>query len=535
MTYTIQNGCILCSRCGPLCPKDAIKTKANDEGYWIDPTLCDGCRDFAVPRCLDACEVGSLAPLIPKKGRYKSTLLPAAIPNIFLNGKTTPFASSLVIWETCNILAQRDSLLWQVDTGDRGYYPRSVHRGRGAMTFRLAADPEAPCPVPMAASDVRAAIAGFDIRATCVHLIFAAYATTVDCPWQDTFTLNDQHLEQCLGLDKRKDLTKLQRLTLLKNLVHQACQILVEIDWPRQGKVPSFHLAEHPVWHLLDTQYYFETDDQGSHYLIGLGFTIRCGIWAKHFLNKQSYHHQAAFYQYSSLPQSLIAEVMGHWQQHEGAIRLLLWLLFKLRLGGEHRMTVRTLLRIAYGEARLTEATTVRGAHKRLLNTFESDLETLYYYGLSPQFDPDTYPPEIQPLWARVAAIPDDADAALDFWTEDAHRDLSLTDIAPRDKWVRLLNARLLGFDLPELWQQTVRRPSAKRRRSRPKHHQLPSQSPRHLSGHAIKVARQGQNLTQRALAERMGKSQSWIRDIEKERFHLSSEDEALLRQTLEL
>jgi hypothetical protein len=390
----------------PCVLRERLKKSPNRKGIGSIQPLCDGCPDVAIPRCAEACEVGSLAPLTPKKGRYKSTLLPAAIPDIFLNGKTTPFASSMVVWETCNVLAQRDNLPWQVDAEGRYVYPRSVHRGRGALRFRLAVNPEAPSPIPMAAPNAMAAIADFDIRATCVHLIFAAYATTVDCPWQDAFTLNDQHLEQYLGLDKRKDLTKLQKLTLIKTLVYQICQILVELDWPRQGKVQSFRLAEHPVWHLLDTEYYFETDDEGSRHLIGLSFTIRAGMWAKHFLNKQSYRRQGAFYQYGSLPQSLIAEVMGRWQQHEGAMRLLLWLLFKLRLGGDHRMTVRTLLRIAYGEARLTEATTVRGAHKRLLKTFESDLETLYYYGLIPQFDPDTYPPEIQPLWVRWPIFP---------------------------------------------------------------------------------------------------------------------------------
>ena len=53
---------------------------------------------------------------------------------------------------------------------------------------------------------------------------------------------------------------------------------------------------------------------------------------------------------------------MGNWQQHEGAVRLLLWLLFKLRLGATTG-TARTLLRVAYGKTGVHEATTVRGAH----------------------------------------------------------------------------------------------------------------------------------------------------------------------------
>jgi DNA-binding transcriptional regulator YiaG len=224
---------------------------------------------------------------------------------------------------------------------------------------------------------------------------------------------------------------------------------------------------------------------------------------------------------------------MSHWQQHEGAVRLLLWLLFKLRLGGDQRMTVRTLLRIAYGEERVHEATTVRGAHKRLLKTFESDLETIYYYGLKPQFDPETYPLEIQPMWARVADIPDDADDALEFWTEDANQALSLTDTAPRDKWQRLLNARIVGFDLSDEWQQTAKRTAHKPRRRRTTPKRLPQ--PEHISGEDIRKARQQRKLSQRTLAERMGKSQSWIRDVEKGRFNVSVNDLAVLRQTLDI
>lgn len=534
MVYTIQEGCIACGNCFPQCPNGAIKpdpVDATSSRYWIDPTLCDGCQTMVTPYCVEACDVGSLIPLQAKKGRCKSSLLPAAVSSIFLNGKTTPFASAMVIWETCNVLAQRQSLPWETDPEGKLCYRRSVHRDRGQMQFRIAADPEAEEPVAMPAAAAQAAIAAFDLRATGLHLIFAAYAITCDRPWEEAFVLNDQQIETYLGLDKRKDLTKLEKLRLLKDLVYQACRVLVTLDWPRQGKVPAFQLAEQPVWHLLDTQYYFEVDAQGCRRLIGLGFTVRAGIWAKYFLNKQQYRRQTAFYQYSTLPQSLLSEIMGHWQQHEGAVRLLVWLLFKLRLRGNHRITVRTLLRIAYGEARVHQATTVRGAHKRLLKSFESDLETLYYYGLKPRFDPESYPPDIQPLWARVADIPEDAEAALEFWTEDAHQDFSLTDAAPRDKWQRLLNARLLGFDLPETWQQTPQPKSTKRRRQSTK----PPSATQPLSGSEIKAARQRQQISQRMLAQALGKSQSWIRDIEKGRFSLGPDDQVRLRQALKL
>jgi DNA-binding transcriptional regulator YiaG/Pyruvate/2-oxoacid:ferredoxin oxidoreductase delta subunit len=530
MVYTVKEGCITCGDCRDLCPTGAIK--ANEEAFWVDPTLCDRCDDIATPSCVNACSVGALAPLQPKKGRNKSTLLPAAIPTIFLNGKTTPFASSMVVWEACNILAQRQSLPWQADAEQRLCYERSLHREQGQLRFRLAADPEASRLLPLAYEPGLAALSRFDLRAACLHLIFAACATNHDRPWETPFVLNDQHIELYLGLNRRRDLTKLEKLSLIKGLIHQVCQILVSLDWPRQGKVQGFSLGEQPIWHLLDTQYYFESDAEGGRHLIGLSFTVRAGLWAQHFLNRQASRKQTAFYQYGTLPQSLLSEVMGSWQQHEGAMRLLLWLVFKLRLGSDHRMTVQTLLRLAYGNARLTEATTVRGAHKRLLKLFEHDLEAISCYGLVPQFDPETYSPDIQPLWVKVAEIPDDADAALAFWTDDANRDRSLTDRAPRDKWQRLLNARLLGFELPEDWQQSVRKPRPQRRRSS-KPAAQPTANP--LSSAAIKAARQQLNLSQRALAQRLGKSQSWIRDVENGRFSINPSDRALLQEVLGL
>ena len=72
MAHTIKDGCISCDSCRPQCPSGAIKAEAEWDGYWIDPTRCDDCRDLETPRCIEVCDVGSLTPLQPKKGRCKS-------------------------------------------------------------------------------------------------------------------------------------------------------------------------------------------------------------------------------------------------------------------------------------------------------------------------------------------------------------------------------------------------------------------------------------------------------------------------------
>jgi DNA-binding transcriptional regulator YiaG len=249
-------------------------------------------------------------------------------------------------------------------------------------------------------------------------------------------------------------------------------------------------------------------------------------------LNRTGYKTHTAFYQYGTLPKSLLTTVMSIWQQHEGAARILLWLLFKTKMGHEQRLTIPTLMRIAYGETKLTQVSSQVEGRKRLLRTFESDLEVLNEYGIKPVFDPVTYPTEIQPLWAKLAELPDDAEAALEFWTKDGSSDCRLTDAAPRGKWNRVINARLLHFQLPGDWQKPISK-KTKPKHHRQSHQQVPFASHSTLSGQQILAARQKLQLSQRALALRIGKSQSWVRDVERGRFRPASQDQALLRQVL--
>ena len=528
MTYFITERCILCDSCIPQCPKDAIKHKEGE--YWIDPTRCDSCQDRSpIPECVVVCPVSSPVPLPPKKGRSKVGSRPISSPDLFLTGKSNPFASAMVMWELCNILAQRQSLPWQVDSSGDLHYPRQINRGRGTLEFWIAGTPDSD--VPLDSEAAKAAIATFDLRAACLSLIFAAYAVTLERPWEEDFTIDDRQIEQYLGLEKRRDLNKLDKLTLIKDFVSQPCSVLASIQWPRQGKVAEFSVEASPLWHLRDIEYHFQEDNSGCKHLVGLTFKIRAGIWAKYFLNKQGYQNRTAFYQYGHLPQSLLIEVMSIWQQHEGAARILLWLLFKSRLGTEQRLTVRTLMRVAYGEERVTRASSQRSTRKRLLRTFEGDLEALHHYGLKPVFDPITYPVEIQPLWTKLAQIPDDAEAAAAFWASDGSGHQRLTDTAPRGKWDRLMNARFLHFELPPEW---VRKPSPSRSKQQRKTKRK-SPQPSGLPGSTISAARKRLQLSQRELANRIGKSQSWIRDIENERFQASLKDLALLRQVLEI
>jgi DNA-binding transcriptional regulator YiaG/NAD-dependent dihydropyrimidine dehydrogenase PreA subunit len=528
MPYTIpNNSCVGCDNCRPQCPTGAI-TIENDE-YWIDPFLCNNCEGYyPQPQCIIACPTKSPKPWQAKKGRCKVEPRDATSPDLFSNGKNNPFASAIAIWEACNLLAQRTSLNWEIDEAGYLCYNRVVNQGRGKITFHI----QNPFQVNDKVKDL-AVIEAFDIRAACIHLILSAHVTALDKPWEQEFTIDERQLEKYLGLEKRKDLSKAAKLSLMKNLVQQACSLIISMDWPQQGQVKGFSVTHSRLWHLIGIQHHFQEDNLGCKYLVGLTFKVKAGIWSQYFLNKQGCKERTAFYQYGSLPKTLLTTVMSVWQQHEGAVRLMLWLLFKTKMGKEQRITVPTLLRIAYGQEKVNLASRHRDERKRLLRTFESDLEVLNHLGIKPIFDPVTYPPAIQPLWAKLIDIPEDPDEALEFWINDAGGETRLTDNGPRGKWNLLMNARILSFELPPEWERQIAESEKKQRRTAKTRQKIKTAGD--LVGEQILQARKTLNLSQRELAKLTGKSQSWIRDIENGRLKAKLEDQALLRKVLHI
>lgn len=541
MAYKIPCDCLACDSCRPQCPTGAIEV---DNGqFWIDSVLCNDCEGYyEKPLCVDSCPIDLPIPSQPKKGRAKIIDdRPFTNPDLFANGKNNPFASAIVIWEACNLLSQRQSLEWQINNEkEEVSYQRSINQGKGEITLKIVKQNAGIATGNRAKKTETSIIESLDIRAACVHLIYAAYATTVEKPWEQDFLIDDRQIEEYLGLDKRKDLSKPFKLNLIKKLAQQPCAIETTIYSPRQGRIENFSIEKEKLWHLLEIKHHFHEDELGCKHLAGLTFRVKAGIWAKHFLNKQACRDRKAFYQYSSLPKSLLEMVMSNWQQHEGAVRLMLWLLFKTRMGREQRLIVPTLIRIAYGEKRLHKAHCDREERKRLLRTFENDLLVLHEYGLKPVFDPVTYPEEIQPLWVKLAAIPDDGDEAIEFWINDGCSDNRLTDSSPRGKWNSLMNARILQFELPDDWEQTFTQLEKKRRKiGEGKFKNLSSRKKSTMesviSGDRIASARKDKGWSQRELANLAGKSQSWIRDIENGRFRIKPEDRSLLQKVLAL
>ncbi len=431
---------------------------------------------------------------------------PKTSPDLFTDSETTRMASVLPIWEASNVLAQNVNLPWIADPQGRLCYAKDIGDGKGAVHFWVTEDVEDEYPAALAGAAALAVVESFDIRAACMHLIYAAHAAQLDKPWEQELVIDDRQLEAYLGLKKRTDKNRQAKLALIEELVKQPCKITTFISWSAPGK-KQITIEEGRLWHLLGTRYHYQQDINGNKELIGITFIVKAGLWAKYFLNEEG-RRSKAFNQYGMLPRTLLESVMSIWQHHPGAARLMVWLLFKTQFSRSQPLNVQALMEIAYGEQKIEQAKRSSELRKKLANTWDDDLLTLHERGWLLRFDDETYPMEIRPAG---------------FGRENLQR--------PRGFFDRLLVARM--WITPE--DSLVNEVAALKEPDVASQQQLTAYQPTlMLTGEQVRALRTARGWSQRKLATLSGLSQGLISLIENNERNISSENETILRQTFQ-
>lgn len=514
-----------------------------------------------------------------RKGRYQAFDRPPTSADLFPDGKTDRMASNKVIWEGCNILSQgRDAGWVEVGPGSP-YYESAVAKGKGFVSFWITSDLHTKHPTILEEEAALALIDQFDIRAACLHLIYATYATQLERPWEQQFTVNDRQLERYLGLDKNKKLNKQQKLNLLLELAKQPCHLLVYVSWPDRGNVKAFSVSRTWLWEIEEPILHFQEDLMGNSELVGFTLKVKAGNWAQYFLNTDRCKEGNGYYEYGILSQQVLKNVMTIWHNHEGAARLILWLMFKTKVGNGP-IRVSTLLKVAFGSERVDQARSDSGLRKRIVTQWKTALKVMDEQGWKFTFDAATYPPQYLPDLPELlplASIPDDPEQAAEFWSEDAAREEGdrLTDTVkhPYGGFEQLLTARMIAQP-PEELIQPYKLDEAKETRSRSSSPELqPSKtsanSLEHLapakpqksrkserrvlttdnclpadstgsseridSGDKLKSLRVTRGMTQATLAAKIGKSTSWVKLVETGRRNITPDDQRLLMSVLQV
>ncbi|MFE4108448.1 helix-turn-helix domain-containing protein [Almyronema epifaneia] len=445
-----------------------------------------------------------------KSSKPASGERPRTSPDLFTEGSTTPVTSSLPLWEASNILAQRKHLPWVMDPDGKLCYTRDVSDGQGAIYFWVTENIEDEHPATLAGAAALAVIDNFDIRAACMHLIYAAHAAQVARPWEEEIIIDDRQIEAYLGLQKRTDKSRKEKLSLIEEIAKQPCKITTYITWPQQGRQKGFTVEEGRLWHILGTRYHYQQDIFGNKEIAGISFIIKAGLWAKYFLNEDISQDYSLPTQQGTLSKHLLASIMSIWQHREGAARLMIWLLFKSQTNKQYPFNAQTLMEVAYGPKKVEDAKSDLQLRKKLANTWDEDLFTLHDRGWRINFDSDTYSADIQPVG---------------FGRSDSRR--------PRGFFKRLLGARLWIYPPDEWITQKLTISTQKTPDTNVVQNEEVSEWPT-LTGEEVRDMRTSRAWSQRKLATLTGISQGLISMIENGSRSITEDNELILRRVFD-
>jgi hypothetical protein len=501
-------------------------------------------------------DIGSSQPAT-RRGRYHAFKRPPTSPNLFPEGKTHRMASNRLIWEGCNILTHGEKLGWISEGQTSPYYESVVAKGKGFISFWVTNDFYSKHPAVLEGEAAIALIEQFDIRAACMHLIYAAHATQLDRPWEQSFVLSDTQLERYLGLDQNRKLNKQQKLQLMLDLAKQPCHLLVYVSYPDQGKVKGFTVSRTWLWEIAEPLLHFQEclqysggDAVGEKQLVGFTLKVRCGNWAEYFLNKERLQDKSGYYEYGILSQGLLNDLMSTWHHNEGAARLMTWLLFKTKVNRNSPLIVETLLKVAFGEADVQAAKDSSKERKRIVRMWLTSIKVLIERGWKLQPDPDTYPAQ---YWVEVPneQIPDDPEEALEFWTQDVKATEGTPKRRLRGSFEQLLNGRLyvqppieIAEKLDEIAEHRLLNGKENTKKLAPaasvsartgQTELLPRLAgtiarPEQIeSGEQLRQLRLLNSWSQKELAEKINRSVSWVKMVESGKRNIQPEDQQKL------
>ena len=376
----------------------------------------------------------------------------------------------------------------------------------------------------------------YGVMAARLHAVFATYAAAQAEPWKQPFVLQGSELIKTLKVYKSKKLTKSQRLKAIADLAFVVGTLGAVIHW-YEGEL-NLCIKERCLLWMVSVQEYSQPNLFGDpDELCEVIIRVQPGLWTYNFLNYQGEQSKTALYQYGFIPKQIF-DIDPH--RHKLASSLALYIIQNSRAHKSGIYTINSLLNNVLPSSQIEQALSDYRYGWKLKETLEEALLVLKdQVGIKIEFDDDTYPMWLRPLWA----MPDELSCLP---AKQRNQQLLGSKRLP-DNYIQnfLFQAQLI-FKLPDQIQRhlnkiktpktfTAKEVSQRQTKNQPsptlintpeleKTPTLASATPEmielpqsELTGDIVRQARTAMHMNQRQVARAMGMSQSWVRDIEME------------------
>ncbi len=426
---------------------------------------------------------------------------PQSAGPLFQTRTVTPIATGGPMLSSAQALLRRD--LWHEDDDGKPFYRRGFKKGRYIEHYITNADPTSQDPEALAGKAAWQIVEQFGIPTAYLHLVFAAHAAEQQQPWHDMFHLHGHDLIQTLGMDRRTDLTKAEKLQEIAKQAGLLGSVGVWVVWS-EGK-RNLNVRTSRMW---DVAIDIHGHDNPRHTEVvpdEITLTVRPGLWTEKFLNREGQQARTALRQFGYLAKETLQINPYH---EELAAKLAVYLTIMSRL--RHTYRVKNLLMAVESEDTLDHASHDRRRRYDFKRRWDSALLTLHERRWTIAFDAETYPVSIRPDWA----LPEDIQP-------------HIRQLPPG--YFTLLLAALITLTPPDPIPRLITTGKEKTSRKASTH------TPPHLVGSQVKHAREAKGWSQRHLARLIGKSQGWIALIERGKRTIRPGDGERLQDVLEL
>jgi Helix-turn-helix len=253
----------------------------------------------------------------------------------------------------------------------------------------------------------------FGPEAAYIFLIFSSYATDAEKPWEGRIRLRGTDLIKLCGWDTRTDLTLGKKLRKIGGLVQLVCSLSVSISNIDVGN-RRYNIATSAMWLLEELEYAgqlaltVDSDQPGvaqyeaeepDELLIG----IIPGSWTEKFLSQSGQQEKTALREYGYLAKSTLQ--INPYRKRLAA-KLAIFLTVMSRIQHDGRYEVQDLLERLEPQELLTEIAADKRKRNSLIDQWDSALLTLKQVGWQVEFDPATYPEDLQPGWSLPSGRP---------------------------------------------------------------------------------------------------------------------------------
>jgi hypothetical protein len=247
----------------------------------------------------------------------------------------------------------------------------------------------------------------FGPEAAYMFLIFSAYSTHSEKPWEERIQLNGTDLVKLIGWDKRTDLAPGIKLKKIQNLVELTCSLSVlvnNVDTSNQ----RYQIVTSSIWILEKLEYSGQLSHTCDRNSIDLPVyqvlepdeflvQIKPGSWTEKFLSQHKQKGKETLRQYGSLAKSIL-QINPY--RHPLAAKLAIFLSVMSHIHPSGKYTVSDLLEQLESQQLIAEMQDDKTKQYKLMTQWDNALCILRQLGWKVEFDAETYSEAIRPAWS---------------------------------------------------------------------------------------------------------------------------------------